>query len=244
MSSAIISSFAFRFSLALGLSTTLGSAALAQSSCKVVFNGASTAQATAHAWRLRTTNLTKNGEAVPTSTAREAWLKSAQTAMEKFMTDEIDTPEMVFAVAEGITSVAPRVAVDNKLANTIPLNYTTNAADQGFHYDVVPRIKVSGLGPSGMLMGTLLLPVSGHTGLADAKKWSKTDTYTIYLEDSRGKKTALVTNARSLDYTTSQEIKAQLKVGEIAKLTYYRSGSGGPAGYSDGRVIEIEWDGN
>ena len=49
--------------------------------------------------------------------------------------------------------------------------------------------------------------------------------------------------AKSLDYTTAQEISLSLKAGEVVSLSYYRSGSGGPSGYPDGRVIEIEWDG-
>ena len=126
-----------------------GPHALAQSSCQVVFNGSHAPQATAHAWRVGSTHLTAKGEAAPTSTAREQWLKQAQTSMEKFMTEEIDTPEMVFAVADGVTSTAPKVAITNRLKNTIPLNYTTNAAEQGFHYDEIPRIKVTGLGSSG-----------------------------------------------------------------------------------------------
>jgi hypothetical protein len=150
---------------------------------------------------------------------------------------------MVFAAAEGVVSQAPAVAVKNSLKNTIPLNYTSDPQQQGYHYDRIPRIAVSGLGSNGILAGTLLLPVSGHTGLADAKAWSTTDTYSVFCEDSKGARQVIAKDQKSLDYITAQELAVQLRPNEVYKLLYYRSGSGGPSGYADGRVLEIVWDG-
>ncbi|PIS10353.1 MAG: hypothetical protein COT73_09805 [Bdellovibrio sp. CG10_big_fil_rev_8_21_14_0_10_47_8] len=180
-----------------------------------------------------------------TSIERELWIKDAKKAMEDFIFVVQDTPEMIFAQAEGIQARSPNVAITNAAKNTIPLNYTNLPGEQGYHYDQVPHIEVSNLGPSGVLTGTLLLPVSAHYGLLPKSKgWSTTDTYSIYLESKNGQRLAtLAQDVRSLDYITAQEISLPLTVGETVRLTYYRSGSGGPPGYPDGRILEITWDG-
>jgi len=222
--------------------------ALAQNSaaaCLTIFHQAQS-KVPVELWRANITNALNSLSginSVATSTDRETWLEASKTAMLKFLFNEVDTPEMVFAAAEGVVSQAPTVALTNSLKNTIPLNFTTDPKNQGYHYDRIPRIAVSGLGSAGILGGTLLLPVSGHTGLADAKAWSKSDTYSIFCEDPKGVRQVIAKDQKSLDYVTAQELAVRLRLNEVYRLLYYRSGSGGPEGYSDGRILEIVWDG-
>ena len=88
-----------------------------------------------------------------------------------------------------------------------------------------------------------MLPVSAHTGIANATKWAKTDTYSIYLEANGKVVATLANNVKSLDFITSQEISMNLQAGTVYQVTYHRSGSGGPGGFMEGRVLELVWDG-
>lgn len=192
-------------------------------------------------WRSASTNTIAQGLS-RTSAAREKWLQDASQSMLNFLHNEHDTPEMVFAAEDGVISIAPTIAIQNSARNTIPLNYTLDANKQGFHYDQVPRIDITGLGPSGILRGTLLLPVSGHTGLANAKQWAISDKYTIVLQTQAGRQT-LVSDAPSRAMVTSQELEIHMVPNTLYRVLYFRSGSGGPPGYPDGRTYDIYWDG-
>ena len=164
--------------------------------------------------------------------------------MTDFLYGKTDTPEMVFAAEEGVVTTAPAQAIQNPSRNTIPLNYTTDAGKQGYHYEQVPRIDVTNLGPSGLLKGTLLLPVSGHTGIPNAERWAKSDTYRLYVVDSTGKEVAVIASAApSRGVITAQEVAIQMTPNTLYRLLYFRSGSGGPGGYPDGRTYDIYWDG-
>lgn len=211
------------------------------------------------AWRLSQTHADATGSVAATSPQREAWLKEANDAMLRFLfavrdpaqitrrSVSHDTPEMVFAAAEGVR-VVPADQAAYRAATTIPLIYS-ETGKQAYHYNSVPRILVSGLEESGILRGTLLLPASGHTGRA--YEYAQKDSYDIYLEEVTGtnyssaRKTAkIASNARSLDVITAQEIAVQLAPGKVYQITYHRSGSGGPGGFAEGRVLQIVWDGN
>lgn len=93
----------------------------------------------------------------------------------------------------------------------------------------------------GILRATVLLPVSAHTGLVDAKKWAKSDTYTLSWQDKNGKITPIVKDAKSLDMITLHDIEVPLVDGEKVTLMYERSGSGGVSGYAGGRAVELTW---
>jgi hypothetical protein len=190
-------------------------------------------------WRKNNTHPAKGGGFVATSAQRETEMADRT----KLMGDEVlgigmhgDTPPIEFFVADGVT-----------------YQYVKHSQGTG---GIVTRIAVSGLGASGVVKGTLLVPVSGHTGAVDAKNWSKTDTYTIRTDvstDANGSSwtgshygdsaTVLVQDAKSLDLITAQELEVSLVKGRIVRLIYFRSGSGGPAGYYEGRVLELVWDG-
>jgi hypothetical protein len=188
-------------------------------------------------WRKDTTHPSAAGEFVKTSPAREKEIADRR----KLMEDEVlgigmpgDTPPIEFFAADGVTQ-------------------TYLSHSKGDH--VITRIALSGVGASGTVKATLLVPVSGHTGAANARSWSKTDTYTVRHDVSTGAKDGwtgshygdsapiLVQDAKSLDLVTAQEIEVPLVKGKTVRLLYFRSGSGGPAGYYDGRVIELVWDG-
>ena len=195
------------------------------------------------AWRKSITNLSAAGETAATSQAREDWILNTTASQLTFLNKEVDTPEMTFAAAEGVTITPSAASIKNETENPIPLAYPAPGAAQGFHYEQVARVKVTGLGPSGQLKGTLLLPVSGHTGLTNSKAWAKTDKYSIYLTKGRQVVATLAKNVPSLGIITMQEIDAKLTPGEVYAIEYHRGGSGGPGGYSEGRVIEFVWDG-
>jgi len=180
---------------------------------------------------------------VPTSAAREAELKRLYKPMEDLIMGRDkghpspDTPPVEFVAAEGV-----RMRY---------LNHTTG--DSG----IPTRIEVSNVGASGLLKGTILLPVSGHTGVANAQKWAKTDTYTLKYDVSKdqagktydnrigegGTELILVKDSKSLDLITSHDSEVKLVKDRIVRILYFRSGSGGPAGYFDGRVVELVWNG-
>lgn len=92
----------------------------------------------------------------------------------------------------------------------------------------------------GVLKATVLLPVSAHGGL-DAKTFAVTDTYDLSYVDASGKKTVLVPNAKSLDFVTINEVEIPLTDGKPVTLYYDRHGSGGPGGYSGGRILHLTW---
>lgn len=185
---------------------------------------------TAESWRTSLTHANASSTFTKSNPKREADMKIQKTDME----DEIhgrgiynhsDVPVMGYYPADGVKSVLSR-------------------PPQAYGTGIYPEITVSGLGAKGEMPMTLMLPVSGHTGLANALKWAKKDTYTIYIEDAAKKRTDIVVDAKSIDLVTFQELIVPLKKGERITLYYHRSGSGGPGGYIEGRALDIVWDGN
>lgn len=193
-------------------------------------------------WRASYSHASPNGVEVPTSLAREAEMQKYDKLMKNTILgigEKPDTPPIEFFAAEGV--------------NMKYLNHTKG--DTQFPTKIV----LSNVGNGGLVKATVLVPVSGHTGVANAKAWAKTDTYTIKTDvslDKDGKKFSsnsysdkdepqpnLVYEAKSLDVVTAQDIEVQLVKDKVVRIMYYRSGSGGPAGYFDGRVTELVWDG-
>ncbi|MES2963197.1 MAG: hypothetical protein V4760_04845 [Bdellovibrionota bacterium] len=194
-------------------------------------------------WRAALTNAQITGNVAPTSQAREEFINRAMGSQLTFLNSHRDTPEMVFVQAEGVqVSVPSKEALTD--ATMIPLAYIAGAAKQTKHYDEIPRLHVTGLGPTGVLKGTLLLPVSGHTGLDNANKWAKTDLYKVVIADAQGRETGkIVVNAPSKGVITIQELEVQMVPGQAIQIQYARNGSLGVGGYAEGRVYEIVWDG-
>lgn len=216
--------------------------------CASSFNGQYPTEAAA---RKATTVLSQTGGIAGTSTAREKEI--ADTTQE--MQDEIlaqgkyvgknDTPPIEFFPRDGVST-----------------KYLTHA--DGLNHETT-RIVLSGVGSSGLVEGTLLAPVSGHTSPTDARKWSTTDSYDLTTDvslDKDGKQwnrasggnaqvssseQFLVQKQKSQGVVTAQELSVQLVKDRVVRIIYYRLGvnsyMGAPGGYFDGRVLELVWDG-
>lgn len=175
------------------------------------------------AWRKGITNL--NQIVVVTDSRLERQMKQVYDAMKQDALVDLQTSPMEIFAGVGI--------------HLIPLN-----TPMGYGSGVVPRHEVRGLNPSGEFKGVLALPVSGHVSPADAKRWAKTDTYTLNLRAlGRGSQKSLVVNAKSLDFATFQNIEFRFLKGQVYRVEYERSGSGGAAAYPEARYIELVWMG-
>lgn len=177
-------------------------------------------QVEARQWRQPTSHPDAQGEFAATNSLREGRIEQTSADMEAFIFDHTDVPEMEFYAAAGVKVKHVRTWQSNQM----------------------PAIEVSGLGKEGILRGTLLLPVSGHCGAEKARAWATTDTYKVFLEGG-SKQVLLVKDAKSLGFVTKQELQIPLEKGKALKITYHRSGSGGPGGFPGGRILEITWDG-
>lgn len=193
-------------------------------------------------WRSAFSHGSPTAVKVATSQARETEMQEQRQHMENEVLGKGmpgDTPPIEFYAADGVK-----------------MKYL-HRTDGNSH--VPTKIVLSNVGSSGLVSATMLLPVSGHTGAKNAQAWAKTDTYTLKTDvslDKDGKKWAnenysdkgdpqpnLVYEAKSLDLVTAQDVQVQLVKDKMVRIMYYRSGSGGPAGYFDGRVVELLWDG-
>ena len=174
-------------------------------------------------WRKSLTNPAGDGSFSHTDKAREEEIKDDVENLKETVLDEETTP-FIHLHQSGKANLVDELEDDSSKA---------------------PRFRVSGLKESGgILRGTLLLPVSGHTGKANALKWAKTDTYDLVIESPSQGTQYLARNAKSQDVITAHEIELKLKKGEKVTLKYIRSGSLGPSGFHEGRVMEFVWDGN
>lgn len=177
-------------------------------------------------WRAGATQELGKGGTHRSSSARESLIKKSIELMEKEVKGELsgnnhsDTPPMIVVPTDGTE-----------------INFTQRWQEYGdMHAEVTGA-------PDGILRATVLVPVSGHTGLANAKRWAKTDTYSLNYKNG-SKETPLVSNEKSLDLVTAQEVEIPLVDGKPITLLYYRSGSGGPGGYAGGRILHLTWKKN
>lgn len=179
----------------------------------------------AASWRSATTHANSLNIFSKTSPAREQQIKDILKEMHTdYVGPHTDTPMMYFVASDGVTV--------KRLAKATGLDTDST----------IEKIQVGNLGPTGELAGTLMLPVSGHTGMANANKWAKTDLYTVRVKDKTGAE-APIAHAKSLDLVTEHEVNFTLKKNEPVDMLYYRHGSGGPPGYPQGRTITVIWDG-
>lgn len=111
----------------------------------------------------------------------------------------------------------------------------------------VSNVQKSAQAGEGFLNGTLMLPASGHTGAANARLYAASDTYSVTYSissDAAGKQfsgaeKSLIKDTKSLGFVTLHEVSIPMIKGHVTRIFYYRSGSGGPGGYYDGRVIDF-----
>lgn len=203
----------------------LTTAAFAQSNCQTAMSSAAAAviaspSQKAVVWRQAATNQIVGVE-VKSNASRESEIRKAQRSMVKDITKEDTTPGM---------EVFP--------ASDADADYSTNVSPfGGGGGSTINHIIYKNVDQTGARL-TMALPVSGHVGLDNAKKWSTTDTYKIWMQKPDGSRTVLV-ESKSLDFVTFQDIVVPIKKGESVRLLYDRSGSAGPAGFPDGRTIDI-----
>lgn len=197
---------------------TAGSTGFAAETCEMALRGNNEAYTRLAKWRAASTHEVAAG-IVLTNKPREQKLQRIKASMNETVLNQA-TP--VLRVVE--TSEAS-------------LDMTEQA-----HYEngVYAKYNVS-TGGEPVLRATLLLPVSGHTGVEDAKKWATTDTYTIWAEVD-GKKTFLAQDVKSLDLITLQDVAIPLEKDKEVKVYYQRSGNS-IYGFVAGRVLGFTWDG-
>jgi hypothetical protein len=189
---------------------------------------------------------TQSGVYVSTSAQREKEMLRAETSMIDMILNyhskgNGDIPPMRFFPAESLKSQVKLVV--------------ETTGDHG----IITKYRVSGLQGKDYVEGTLLLPVSGHNGNANAYAWSKSDKYTLAWDTNLratarsqwgkdGKIQDLLVDVPSRDLVTFQDIRIPLLRNTPIVLLYYRLGrkswgGGEPDGYVEGRVIEFTWDG-
>jgi hypothetical protein len=185
---------------------------------KACLDGLTSISGTEFGWRRAFTNSLPSDKAFATSKKREKNIKDSMDLM-KIELEDSDTPPMIVVPTAGTK-----------------IEFTKDWEEYG-----PMHARVLG-GSDGVLRATVLLPVSAHTGMDNAKKWSKTDTYSLNYVDASGKESTLIKDAKSLDLITAQEVEIPLVEGKAIRLLYYRSGSGGPGGYSGGRDLYLTWE--
>jgi hypothetical protein len=221
-----------------------GSSLIAQTAHAEVCGGAAfSAQLPKEAdWRKDRTNPSQSGEFAATSAAREKQIERTIVGMEDFILNfkgdygTGDIPWMRFIPAEGTD-----------------FSYITQS--NGLNGSIT-RVAVRNAGNPPVIRGSLLLPVSGHNGNDNARKWAKTDHYVVNIDTNRkntpsthhsyghdNKMKALFGDAKSLDLVTVQDVEIALIPNVPVVVTYYRKGSAGVEGYIEGRVMEFIWDG-
>jgi len=92
----------------------------------------------------------------------------------------------------------------------------------------------------GMMDLTVLMTVSGHTKEAD--KFAQENVYNIRVTLPDGTKQTMGGIKANGDYSTAQNISFPLQNG-TTKVEAWPDGSAGPYGYVEGRVININHDG-
>jgi len=99
--------------------------------------------------------------------------------------------------------------------------------------------EVSAVPANGDVTVKLLIPVSGHVGLASAKKYAKTNKYDVSIEDENGKTIqSMVVNATGM--ITEQDVTLPFGKGKRFQVSFAPRGSGGVSGYSSGRIAEFK----
>ena len=171
-------------------------------------------------WRADFSNPNQSGTFAKTSKAREEVLQE-WVEMHYNTISSGATPGYWFKPELGVRSKVTRISdVDSR---------------------TLAKVELSNIPADGKIRLTLQLPVSGHTGMANARVWRTQDTFDVLLKGPDGNTVKIIDKGQSKDYTTFQEVELTLKPNETYTLIYDRHGSGGPGGFYVGRNIEIEW---
>lgn len=142
-----------------------------------------------------------------------------------------DIPAIDLVPAQGTSCVTP---LQNHFNNNDGLDYEGPA---GYKITAMPKDKTFDF--------TLLVPVSGHCGAANAKAWAgldpariaETNTFNVRITLPDGSKQTL-SNLEVDGYVTGVNLSVPLSAGKIT-VEYWPDGSGGVGGYPEGRTLEI-----
>lgn len=212
-------------SFAIALTTANNKAAKAEVPCATAFDDGFSLPVVPKnmEWRSAFTNPSQVNTFIKSSKSREENIKDSIKDMENDVLVNQTTPGMGMIPIDKINEKA-----------------LVEIGDYGS--GIIGKYKVSKLGSGGVYKASMLLPVSGHVGVENAKRWATTDTYSIIVE-SGGQRTVLVKDAKSKDIVTVQEIEIPLIKGVPVRVMYNRSGSLGPSGFAEGRALDLVWDG-
>lgn len=209
-----------RYSMMLALAlVSAGSTAVAADKCEMAMRGTNEEYGSLTTWRTARTNEV-SATIVNTSLERENTINTETTGMDQL-------------VQNGTTPIW-----DVVFSPDVYFTRTQYGAYQTGRY---PKFNVS-TGGEPVLRGTLLLPVSAHVGIDNARAWSTSDTYTIWAEVD-GVRTYLVKDVKSLDLITLQDIAVPLVKDKEVLIFYQRSGNS-IYGYIEGRKMGFTWDGD
>ena len=116
------------------------------------------------------------------------------------------------------------------ISHGVPMRQTKEVDEytQGARYEI-DQAHLS----AGSMQATLLLPVSGHVGRAEAKRYRRTNQYNLVLNGSTLAKVA------ANDYVTELPVTLSLQPGRNL-IEFWPDGSGGVGGFQGGREIEID----
>lgn len=107
---------------------------------------------------------------------------------------------------------------------------------------ITPAYTISKLDKSGKLDMMMLIPTSGHTGLANAQKWAVQSKYNIRIIHADGSVQNLG-KIQSVDLVTQHGMSINLQKG-MTKIQIWADGSAGVGGFKAGREMEVNWSGN
>ena len=179
-----------------------------------------------YSWRVSTSHPLASGKVIKTTAQREKNIK---------LSIDLMTAELKGTLKKGSGNDTPPMILIPGGEESV-ITFTRPWEEYGDMMAEVTGAK------DGVLRATILVPVSGHRGMALAEQWAKADTYKLYYVDSNGKEIPLVTDAKSLDLITAHDIEIPLVDGKAVTLYYNRSGSLGPDGYQGGRILHLTWN--
>jgi hypothetical protein len=169
--------------------------------------------------------------------------RTAVDKLSKHMQAEVLGNGEFASVGHGDIPAIDLVPAQGSNALTVLQNHNKNV--DGMDYAGPAKYKVSALPGDKTLDFTLLCPVSGHCGEADAKAWAgldpkrpnDTNVFNVRITLADGTQKTF-DNLKATGYITELNLSIPLQSGKI-KIEYWPENSGGVGGYPSGRTIEI-----
>ncbi len=170
--------------------------------------------------------------------------QAAVDALSTHMQDEVLGTGIFKVMGQGDIPAIDLVPALGSTTLSVIQNHWQNR--DGFEdYEGPAAYKVSAMPKDKMLDLTLLCPVSGHCGAADAKAWagldptrlSERNTFNVRITLADGSSQTL-SGLEANGYVTPVALSLPLAPGKIT-IEYWPDRSGGVGGYPEGRTLEI-----